>query len=253
MNSSYSTSESIENIAAALAAAQADITHADANSTGQAGKGVYKYAKLENIITEVKPHLTKQGISFVQLPTREGNDCGVTTILMHKSGEFIKCTFMMPGNQNLSPQGFGSLLTYARRYSLAALTGIGQEDDDAKSAQDETKKLKAVDKMVEEQLAPKLEAASLEAKREATKYFVEYNTLLLKNAEFINMINQSAEAGDADGAAIARVGINDDDFAALNKLPEARGGAFTEAAVKVMSSAGFADKLINAVGMEESA
>mgnify|MGYP002622990543 CR=1 FL=1 len=241
MNSSYSTSDSIENIAAALAAAQAKITNADANATGQAGKGKYKYAKLENIITEVKPHLTEQGISFVQLPTREGNDCGVTTILMHKSGEFIKCTFLMPGSQNLSPQGFGSLLTYARRYSLAALTGIGQEDDDAKQAQDETKKVANIDKQIDA------------AKAETGEYFVKYNAAMMPNAELIKLINDAAEAADLTGLAIARIGIDDDEFAILNKLPAEKGGAFTDAARKMMKSQGFADVMLAEIAKKEAA
>jgi hypothetical protein len=253
MSTAFSTSNNIENIAGALAKAQAKISHADAATTGQAKGGKYKYAKLENVITEVKPHLTEQGISFVQLPCREGNDCGVTTMLMHESGEFIKCTFMMPGNANLTPQGFGSLLTYARRYSLAALCGIGQEDDDAKKAQDETKKEQNVDQIVAARLEQVTAEAELAGKNASMKFYADYNKLVVKYAENIQMMNESAEQSDLDGLAIARCGIDDDDFASLNKLKQNAGGVFTDKCKKTMSTQGFADKLVNVSATEDAA
>lgn len=253
MSTSFSTSNTIENIAGALAKAQAKITHADASSTGQAKGGKYNYAKLENVITEVKPHLTDQGISFVQLPCREGNDCGVTTMLMHESGEYIKCTFMMPGNANLTPQGFGSLLTYARRYSLSALCGIGQEDDDAKQAQDETKREQSIDQAVAARLEQVTAEAELAGKNASMKFYADYNKLVVKYAENIQMMNESAAQSEVHGLAIARLGIDDDDFASLNKLKQSAGGVFTDKCKKVMSTQGFADTLINESSKEDAA
>ena len=240
-------------IAAALAKAQAEIQHASAKSQGQSGSAKYFYASLENVITAVKKPLTKNGLSFVQLPIRSEHDCGVTTMLMHTSGQWIRCSFMLPGRDKLTPQGFGGLITYARRYSLAALCGVGQEDDDAKGAQDETIKETKIDDLVAQRMKPSIEAATRDVKVEATKFFVEYNAVLLKNAEFVNMINESAINKDSDGAAIARVAMNDDEFAVLNKLPESRGGAFTEAAVKMMRSQAFADKVVAEASKESAA
>jgi hypothetical protein len=59
---------------------------------------------------------------------------GVETILMHASGEWIKGEpFFLPVNK-ADAQGFGSCATYARRYSLAAISGVAPEDDDGNAA-----------------------------------------------------------------------------------------------------------------------
>jgi hypothetical protein len=59
---------------------------------------------------------------------------GVVTRLLHKSGQWMEGEFTMPGVKQ-DPQGYGSALTYARRYSLAAFAGVATgEDDDAEKA-----------------------------------------------------------------------------------------------------------------------
>jgi len=57
---------------------------------------------------------------------------GVRSILAHASGEWVSSDLQMPVAQK-TPQGYGSALTYARRYSLAALVGIAQDDDDGEA------------------------------------------------------------------------------------------------------------------------
>lgn len=249
----YETSPSIENIASALAAAQADIEHADANATGQAKGGKYKYAKLENVITAIKEPFAKNGLSYVQLPARDGSECGVTTMLMHKSGEFIRCTFLMPAGQSMTPQGFGSLLTYARRYSLTAICGIGQEDDDAKSANDSVAKDSKVADLVESALAPEREKAADDAKKASMVFFAGYTKLAVKYAENIQMMNAASEASDTGGIAIASLGIDDDDFAKLNKLKQSAGGVFSDLCKKQMGTQGFADVLQAEISKEDAA
>ena len=250
---SYETSISVENIAKALASAQAAIEHADANATGQAKGGKYKYAKLENVITAIKVPFAKNGLSYVQLPVREGAECGVTTMLMHESGEYIRCTFLMPAGQSMTPQGFGSLLTYARRYSLTAICGIGQEDDDAKSANDSVAKDSKVADLVESALAPEREKAADEAKKASMVFFASYTKLAIRYAENIQMMNSAADDNDLNGIAIARLGIDDDDFASLNKLRQEMGGVFSDKCKKSMSSQGFADVLQAELSKEDAA
>lgn len=249
----YETSNSLENIAKALASAQADIEHAVANATGQAKGGKYNYAKLENVITAIKEPFAKCGLSYVQLPVREGSECGVTTILMHESGEFIRCTFLMPAGQSMTPQGFGSLLTYARRYSLSAICGIGQEDDDAKSANDSVAKDAKVADLVESALAPEREKAASEAKKASLVFFAGYTKLAVRYAENIQMMNAASEDSDTTGIAVARLGIDDDDFAKLNKLRQADGGVFSDKCKKSMSTQGFADVLQAELSKEDAA
>ena len=90
-----------------------------------------KYATLENIVATIKKPLSECGLSFAQLPTGEN---GLTTILIHESGEFLKSTVTMHPSKN-DPQGQGSAITYMRRYALSALLGlVTDEDDDGNEA-----------------------------------------------------------------------------------------------------------------------
>lgn len=90
-----------------------------------------KYATLDNTLETVKEPLKDAGLSFAQFPSGEN---GLSTILMHESGEWIEDTFTIPLAKN-DPQGAGSALTYMRRYALGAILGLATEtDDDGNSA-----------------------------------------------------------------------------------------------------------------------
>lgn len=90
-----------------------------------------KYASLSNILDIIQPVLTKHNFAYTQLP-----EAGkLTTLLMHTiSGEFIQTEYDLNAMQN-TPQGIGSAITYARRYSLTATLGLNiDEDDDGNAA-----------------------------------------------------------------------------------------------------------------------
>ncbi len=70
---------------------------------------------------------------MTQIPLDGGNGVLVATLLLHESGEWIRGEMWMPVAQQ-SPQGYGSALTYARRYGLSALCGLASDDDDADAA-----------------------------------------------------------------------------------------------------------------------
>jgi len=127
------TSESIGQIAAALAAAQAVMGGALKDSANPFFKS--KYADLESVWGAARAALTSNGLAIVQgtdgLPD---NQIGVTTRLIHTSGEWISSTIWMTP-KDMTPQSVGSTITYARRYGLAAMVGIYQTDDDAEAAQ----------------------------------------------------------------------------------------------------------------------
>lgn len=90
-----------------------------------------KYASLDNIIETIRIPLEEGGFAVSQFPDGE---CGLTTILMHESGEWIEATYTIPLAKN-DPQGAGSALTYMRRYALGAILGLATEtDDDANTA-----------------------------------------------------------------------------------------------------------------------
>lgn len=84
------------------------------------------YADLPAILEAIKQPLQDAGLSFAQFPTGQH---GLTTILMHKDGEWMKSTYEMVPVKN-DPQGHGSAITYARRYALGAILGISTEEDD---------------------------------------------------------------------------------------------------------------------------
>ena len=124
-------SEQLNDLATALAKAQGEIENAAKSSANPHFKS--KYADLAEILNTVRPVFSGHGLSVTQLPSYADGIASVETVLMHSSGQWISSVASAPvGKQDA--QGVGSCLTYLRRYSLAAVAGIAQEDDDANSA-----------------------------------------------------------------------------------------------------------------------
>lgn len=121
-------SESMKAIAPALLQAQKAIGFAVKDTTNPHFKN--RYADLASVVDAVKPALNDAGIVYIQTgsPSEDGK-LHLTTTLMHESGEWIGDTIVMPLPKQ-DPQGYGSAMTYARRYALAAITGVYQDDDD---------------------------------------------------------------------------------------------------------------------------
>lgn len=93
-----------------------------------------KYADLGSVIGAIKPALIKHGLALTQ-PCQPSED-GVTvrTILHHGSGETLDLgSLFVPANKR-DAQGFGSALTYARRYALVSAFCVPTEDDDGNAA-----------------------------------------------------------------------------------------------------------------------
>jgi hypothetical protein len=88
-----------------------------------------KYAPLDAIIDATRPILSTHGLAVIQQPLFMEGTAGVETTIIHKSGYSTSSTLLLP-LKDQSPQGVGSAITYARRYSLAAVLGIAAEDDD---------------------------------------------------------------------------------------------------------------------------
>lgn len=131
------TSPTIGAIAAALAKAQGAMGVARKDATGRVGKDggrVYPYASLASVWDAVRAPLAANELAVIQTTEPAGPDsvCVVTT-LAHASGEWFRGRLPLPVRQ-ADAQGFGSALTYARRYALSAIVGIAPEDDDAAEA-----------------------------------------------------------------------------------------------------------------------
>ncbi len=126
------TSESLSKISPALLKAQRAITFASKDATNQHFRSTY--ADLPSVIEAIKPALNEAAIVFLQtFSPSEAGFIAVTTRLIHESGEWIEDTATVPLPKS-DPQGYGSAATYARRYSLAAITGLYQDDDDGNAA-----------------------------------------------------------------------------------------------------------------------
>lgn len=122
----------IKNIANALVAAQMEMEKALKQANNPHFRS--KYADLGNVMDACLPALNKHGIALIQ-PTGE-NEHGryVETKLLHgESGESLSCRVPLIVAKN-DMQGYGSAVTYARRYGLMAMAGIAPEDDDGNAA-----------------------------------------------------------------------------------------------------------------------
>ena len=126
-------SETITQIATALAKAQSQIQQPAKGESVNTGKYRYTYADLASVWEALRVPLTSNGLSVVQSPSSDGNTVIVETVLCHESGEWLSNELMMTVGRT-DPQGIGSAITYARRYSLMALCGVAPDDDDGKAA-----------------------------------------------------------------------------------------------------------------------
>lgn len=137
-------SEQINELAAALAKAQGQIEGAKKSSSNPFFKS--KYADLAECWNTCREALTANGISVIQMPEEinENGRLNITTMLAHSSGQYISSTLTMTVTK-LDPQAIGSAITYGRRYALAAMVGLAQEDDDGEKAMERSKDKKSVE------------------------------------------------------------------------------------------------------------
>ena len=128
-------SEQINELAAALAKAQASITGALKDSANPFFKS--KYADLASCWDACRKQLTDNGLSVIQTTDIVADTVVVRTTLAHSSGQWISGILPVKAKDD-GPQAQGSGITYARRYALAAIVGLAQIDDDAEAAQGRT-------------------------------------------------------------------------------------------------------------------
>ncbi len=124
-------SDEIKDLSAALAKAQGELENAAKNATNPHFRN--NYADLATIINVVRPVMSKHGLALTQHPAFAEGMVHVTTLLSHSSGQWMQSCVSSPVGK-VDAQGVGSAITYCRRYSLAAIAGISQEDDDGNAA-----------------------------------------------------------------------------------------------------------------------
>jgi hypothetical protein len=133
-------SESIADLVAALAMVQGEIRNPAAdkivNVQGLKGSYSYRYTDLAGTLDVIRGALSKHGLAVIQTGSGTPEKPTLRTTLAHKSGQWIAGEMALGDVSKLKAQDLGSLLTYLRRYSLSAIVGIAQEDDDARSVQE---------------------------------------------------------------------------------------------------------------------
>ena len=133
-------SDSITNLAAALCKAQPQIKAAEMNAVNPFLKN--KYADLGSVTDAIKPALAENGLSFVQLVGGAPGTIELETVLMHESGEWMSTLMLFDYGEEKGrslAQSAGGIITYLRRYQLAALFGVyADEDSDGNGRQPHT-------------------------------------------------------------------------------------------------------------------
>lgn len=117
----------------ALVKAQSEMGHAVFDQVNPQFKS--KFASLKSVIDAVKPALNKNGIAFIQRSIPMENGISIETVLYGHGEEITTGAVPVPA-QKITAQGYGSAMTYAKRYSLAMACGVAaDEDDDGEAAE----------------------------------------------------------------------------------------------------------------------
>ena len=157
----------MKGIATALAKAQANMGKALKQANNPHFRS--KYADLGNVMDACLPALNEAGIALIQPTGEDEHGRYVETILIHgESGEILTCRVPLIVSKN-DMQGYGSAVTYARRYGLMAMAGIAPEDDDGHAAS------KAPPKQEQRQQKP--QETDAEAIERAKEYLAEADSL----------------------------------------------------------------------------
>ena len=120
----------MEQLATAFVKVQQELKTVSKNAEGYG----YNYLTLDKLINETRDILTSNGFCILQPMTEVNGLPAVKTILLHISGEFIEGVYPITAvtmKQCNDAQQMGAAITYARRYCLAAILNIAQEDADA--------------------------------------------------------------------------------------------------------------------------
>lgn len=118
-------SEQINELATALAKVQGTLKPAQKDATNTFYKS--NYAGLPQVWEACREVLSSNGLSVAQVMDTSENGMSMTTMLMHTSGQWISSLYPINPVKN-DPQGLGSAITYARRYSLMAIVGVVADD-----------------------------------------------------------------------------------------------------------------------------
>jgi hypothetical protein len=181
------SSDSIKELATALAIVQGQLTFAKKDSKNPFFKS--NYADLESVWDACRSLLSDNGLAIMQFPGEYMNgNMSLNTIITHKSGEWMAQEMSVPVSKP-DAQGAGSALTYMRRYALAAVVGVVQADDDGNSA---SNKATSVAESATSQQITSINALIEQAEADEAKllaYFKKPSITLLSRTEAIQAIS----------------------------------------------------------------
>ena len=135
------TSESLNELAPALAKAQGQMESAKKDSTNPHFRS--KYADLAAVVEAIKKPLSDNGLSYLQgFGWDEHGALIVRTRLLHSSGQWVESELRVRPVKD-DPQGVGSAVSYGRRYALQSLVGLTADDDDGNASSNQPRKAEA--------------------------------------------------------------------------------------------------------------
>jgi hypothetical protein len=187
----------MKNIYAAFVKAQSGFAPALKTSTNPHFRS--KYVQLSGCIEAVVDALNAAGIGLIQRTSEDSTGVTVETVFVHESGEMMECGKLHVPASKQDAQGYGSALTYARRYSLMAACGIAPEDDDGNGAS----------KAKEDEEKAKVEAKTPAPKVSATKTDLVPPHRMNVIADVAAAVNERMSADDVIGAVAEYSGITD--------------------------------------------
>jgi hypothetical protein len=180
----------MKELASALVKATAEIGGAVKGKVNPAFKS--KYADLGSVIEAVKPALAKHGLTFVQTFQEKAGGVCVETVILHESGESLPTGWLFVPATKQDAQGYGSAITYARRYSLQTAFGVPAEDDDGNAASQPTRKFPTP---VESAAVPVADQAKVARVASA---LVDFHTLMLAGTDTGYQAFETIETLDSD-------------------------------------------------------
>ncbi len=184
-------SEQVDKIIPALLKAQAKLEHASKDSSNPHFKS--KYADLATVLDTCKPVLEEFKLGFTH--QRESTELGeyLITTLWHETGQFLSSRSKLKPTKE-DPQGYGSAMTYARRYDLSALIGLASEDDDGNAASAEPAPAKSYFKNAAER---NTYTANIKQSFENSETADELNTIIELEKDKLKAIESSGNNYDA--------------------------------------------------------
>lgn len=189
---------SIKEIASALVKAQRGFSPVLKNKRNSHLRS--SYADLLSVIQAVVPSLNEQGIMMTQHTHEAVDGVIVETVFLHESGEQMTGGKLHIITQKFDPQGFGSALSYARRYSLLAACGVASEDEDDDAEQTQTRHQKD---------APKVEVKHEPVPMISAEQAIEIDELIestkADRAGLLNWVSQNTNTKCADVSMIPNV------------------------------------------------